>query len=195
MARAAQAQSMADEVWFLPAGDPWQKKGQLIASQEERAHMVKLAISGVHSWRLEPIEIENKHTTYTVETLEALTYKYPDTSFCFIIGSDQLHKLTTWKYWNSLFDYARIGVVDRDMKGVFKVPEELKHHLMQNRLFRIAMKEINISSTAIRLQLTNLASESKSIRQNAELELEKSLPAPVWHYLQQNTIYSGNSSQ
>ncbi|MDX1667963.1 MAG: nicotinate (nicotinamide) nucleotide adenylyltransferase, partial [Limnobacter sp.] len=148
MARSSQAQCMADEVWFMPAGDPWQKSGQLVASANDRAHLVQLAISGVHSWKLNRLEINRSGPTYTVESLEALAEENPHHRFSFVIGSDQLQNLTNWKYWNSLFDYVRLGVVDRAGTAGFKVPQELKHHLMKDRLFRIPMPEFNVSSTA-----------------------------------------------
>ena len=37
------------------------------------SHLVELAIEGVHSWRLEPFEVEHQGPTYTVDTLEKLT--------------------------------------------------------------------------------------------------------------------------
>jgi len=36
MARSAQAQCMADEVWFMPAGQPWQKPNADLAPAEIR---------------------------------------------------------------------------------------------------------------------------------------------------------------
>ncbi|MFN7506790.1 MAG: nicotinate-nicotinamide nucleotide adenylyltransferase, partial [Limnobacter sp.] len=65
MARSAQAQCMADEVWFMPAGQPWQKPNTDLAPAAIRKKLVELAIEGVHSWRLEPFEIEHEGPTYT----------------------------------------------------------------------------------------------------------------------------------
>lgn len=119
MARSAQAQCMADEVWFMPAGQPWQKPNAELAPADVRQKLVELAIEGVHSWRVEPFEIEHVGPTYTVDTLERLSEQYPDYKFSFVIGADQLANLTSWKHWQSLFDYARIGVVDRTQWGDF----------------------------------------------------------------------------
>jgi nicotinate-nucleotide adenylyltransferase len=48
LARSAQAHCMADQVWFVPAGLPWQKGGAQATSQQ-RLTMLELAIEGVHS--------------------------------------------------------------------------------------------------------------------------------------------------
>ena len=189
MARSAQAQCMADEVWFMPAGQPWQKSNSDLAPAVERKHMVELAIDGVHSWRLEPYEIDHQGPTYTADTLEKLTDLYPDCKFVFVIGADQLDNLTTWKHWQSLFDYARIGVVDRTQWGDFTVPEALKRHLMQDRLFRIPMPSVNISSTQIRRQFELLACANTELAETARYKLEATLPTAVFKYLTQHPVY------
>lgn len=194
MARSSQAHCLADEVWFMPAGNPWQKADSLIGSTQERAKLVELAISGVHSWRVETLEINKSGPTYTVESLEALAEKHPDYAFTFVIGTDQLANLTSWKYWNSLFDYVRIGVVERAGSKGFKVPEALKAHLMRDRLFRIPMPEFHVSSTDIREQFDLLADPGVEKSEQAKTRLEKWLPAPVWKYLQSHPIYGRSSS-
>lgn len=193
MARSAQAQCMAEEVWFMPAGDPWQKSGKLIASSAERLEMVKLAIQGVHSWRVEEYELRKEGPTYTVDTLEYMAESHPRDHFIFIIGADQLSRLTTWQHWRSLFDFARIGVVDRGAWGGFKVPAELKGHLMQDRLFRVHMPEVNISSTEIRNQFALLESENVAERERAAHCLDNWLPPKVYNYLKSHPVYGRTS--
>ncbi|WP_370261415.1 nicotinate (nicotinamide) nucleotide adenylyltransferase [Limnobacter sp.] len=189
MARSAQAQCMADEVWFLPAGQPWQKPDDELAPAESRRRMVELAIEGVHSWRLEAHELLHSGPTYTVDTLEHLCDQFPDHAFSFVIGTDQLDNLTSWKHWRSLFDYARIGVVDRLQHGEFKVPDALKSHLVHNRLFRIPMPAVNVSSTHIRRQFELMQSGNPEVAETARYRIEASLPGPVYEYLMRNPIY------
>ena len=189
MARSAQAQCMADEVWFVPAGQPWQKADVNMAPAEDRLKMLELAIDGVHSWRVDPIEIEREGPSYTVNTLEEFSDRHPSFKFSLVIGADQLNNLTTWKHWESLFDYARIGVVDRIQWGEFTVPDALKKHLMHDRLFRIPMPSVNISSTLLRRQFELLASGNPEIRETARSTLEAGLPASVYKYLMDKPIY------
>jgi len=151
--------------------------------------LVELAIDGVHSWRVEPFEIEHAGPTYTVDTLEKLSEQHPNYKFSFVIGADQLANLTSWKHWQSLFDYARIGVVDRTQWGDFQVPEALKRHLLQDRLFRIPMPSVNISSTQIRRQFELLGSANSEVAETARFKLEASLPTAVFKYLTQHPVY------
>lgn len=192
MARSAQAQCMAEEVWFMPAGQPWQKQSSELAPASARRNMVELAIQGVRSWRLEALELEHQGPTYTVDTLEKLNERHPNNKFIFVIGADHLENLTQWKHWASLFDYARIGVVDRTVWGEFKVPDALKRHLLQDRLFRIPMPGVNVSSTLIRKQFDLLESNNPQVVETANYTLEASLPKAVFEYLKMNTIYGRN---
>lgn len=189
MARSAQAHCMADEVWFMPAGTPWQKDSTHLAPVQDRLRMVELAIQGVHSWRVETQEINTEGPNYTVDSLETLCEQHPFAQFSFIIGADQLANLTTWAHWESLFDYARIGVVDRIHWGNFSVPDPLKKHLLHNRLFRIPMPSCNISSTRIRQQFALLESPIAHTRETAKTTLETSLPTAVYKYLMNKLIY------
>lgn len=189
MARSAQAHCMADEVWFVPAGQPWQKANEELAPAQQRLRMVELAIEGVHSWRVEAHEVEHQGPTYTVDTLEALSDQYPEHRFVWIIGADQLANLTSWKHWESLFDYARIGVVDRIQWGEFTVPDLLKRHLVHNRLFRIPMPSVNLSSTLIRRQFALLGNNDPQIQETARMTLEGGLPSAVLTYLRNHPIY------
>lgn len=189
MARAAQAHCMADEVWFLPAGHPWQKDGSDLAPAHHRLAMVKLAIQGVHSWRVETRELETQGPSYTVDTLEALCDQYPMHRFTFVLGADQLSNLTSWRHWESLFDFARIGFVDRIQSGKLVIPDPLKKHLVHNRLFRIPMHSVNISATHIRQQFALLYAPEIHIRETAKTVLEASLHNAVLKYIWDNEVY------
>lgn len=189
MARSAQAQCMADEVWFLPAGNPWQKPQGDLAPTEVRRRLVELAIEGVHSWRVETHELDAKGPSYSVETLEALSETYPLDRFVFVIGADQLNNLTSWKHWNSLFDFARIGVVERTAWGEFTVPQALKKHLLHDRLFRIPMPSVNVSSTMIRKQFELIDDKNQQVAETARAKLEACLPSAVYKYLTTTPVY------
>lgn len=189
MARSAQAHCMADEVWFLPAGQPWQKTNTDLAPVADRVHMVELAIAGVHSWRLERMEADRAQASYTADTLQELAEQHPGNQWVFVVGADQLANFTSWRHWESVFDYARLGVVDRIQWGEFTVPNALQRHLVHNRIFRIPMPSINLSATQIRRWFELLASPDSDVAHTAKSRLEASLPSAVFKYLMSKPIY------
>ena len=80
-------------------------------------------------------------------------------------------------------------MVDRTQWGDFQVPEALKRHLLQDRLFRIPMPSVNISSTQIRRQFQLLQSGNAEVRETARFKLEASLPTAVLKYLTLHPVY------
>ncbi|MFP5482984.1 MAG: hypothetical protein ACLGGW_06865, partial [Gammaproteobacteria bacterium] len=69
------------------------------------------------------------------------------------------------------------------------VPEALKRHLLQDRLFRIPMPSVNISSTQIRRQFELLGSANAEVAETARFTLEACLPTAVFKYLTQHPVY------
>jgi nicotinate-nucleotide adenylyltransferase len=103
-----------DELRIVPAGQPWQKSG-LQASDEDRVAMLELAFKDAHAPVVIDLqEIERNSPTYTVDTLRQLRAALgQDASIVFLMGADQLHKLDTWREWQTLFELANIGVAAR----------------------------------------------------------------------------------
>ena len=60
-----------DEVWFMPNGNPPHKQSQKGRTDAGvRAEMVRLAIAGKNSFRLEEYEVHRKEISYSYETME-----------------------------------------------------------------------------------------------------------------------------
>lgn len=96
LARAALAEKQADEVIFLPAGDPPHKRG-LLAPGKDRLSMVRLALEGEPHMRVSNAEVDRAGVTYTVDTLRDMRRAYPDSHLVYLIGSDTLHQIGTWR--------------------------------------------------------------------------------------------------
>jgi nicotinate-nucleotide adenylyltransferase len=106
-----------DQLRVIPTGLPWQK-ATLKASAQQRADMVALAFAGQpYSVAVDLQEIARGAQglpTYTIDTLRNLRAELgPQASITFVMGADQLQRLDTWRAWQSLFDYAHIGVAAR----------------------------------------------------------------------------------
>ena len=85
-----------DEVWFMPNGNPPHKQNQKGRTDVGvRAEMVRLAIAGKNSFRLEEYEVHRKEISYSYETMEHFREIYPGHHFYFIIGADSLFSIET----------------------------------------------------------------------------------------------------
>lgn len=103
-----------DEVWFVVAGDPWQKSEERsITPASIRLAMVEAAVAGAPGVQVSTIEIDRDGPSYTADTLTDLAAAHPNDTFHLIIGSDAAAGLDTWHRPDVVAALARVVVVDR----------------------------------------------------------------------------------
>lgn len=88
-----------DEVIFVPTGNPPHKKTE---DAQLRYDMVNLAISENPNFSISDIELKRKGISYTIDTILELKQQYQGKLY-FIIGSDTIFQLKTWKKIDQLF--------------------------------------------------------------------------------------------
>ena len=72
LAECAQEQLGLGSVLWIPAGEPWRKKGRKIAPAKHRVAMLELTVEYEPTWSVSSIELERTGPTYSVDTLEQL---------------------------------------------------------------------------------------------------------------------------
>ncbi|HEY9043245.1 MAG TPA: nicotinate-nucleotide adenylyltransferase [Rheinheimera sp.] len=82
-------------------------------SAEQRAAMVQLAIAGYPKLVLERLELDKQSPSYTVDSLQLLHQREPDSRFYFIIGMDSLCYFRQWKNWQRVLQLAHLLVCER----------------------------------------------------------------------------------
>lgn len=184
-----------DEVRFIPSAMPVLKTVPEV-SAEQRAEMVKRAITGKSSFKLDSLELERAGKSYTVDTLLALRAMLGnEVSLCWLIGTDAFKSLPAWHRWSELLDYCHFVVVQRPdnlgLSAAVDVAPALQTLIQQNITHdaqdlkrvshgKILMQEIDaldISSTHIRQQLA------------AGEDVHAQLPAEVFAYIKQHHLY------
>ena len=100
-----------DEIWWLVSpGNPLKPRVGM-ASHEAR-YRSALAQSRRAPIRVTAIEAE-LGTRYTVDTLRALTRRYPKREFVWLMGSDNLATFHKWKAWRTIANTMPIAVIAR----------------------------------------------------------------------------------
>ena len=100
-----------DEVWWLVSpGNPLKpKKGMAPLSVR-----LKSALDQARGLRIVPTAIEQQlGTLYTVDTLRALTHRYPKRDFVWLMGSDNLAQFHLWRKWRTIARTMPIAVIAR----------------------------------------------------------------------------------
>ena len=164
-----------DEVWLVvsPLNPLKRTIADTLAPNEQRLDMVRLALRSCERLFASDIEFSLPLPNYTINTLNALKSKYPETDFSLIIGADNLALFERWKDSDvimSNFDmlvYPRPGVdLDSLMQKYPKV------RVLENAPLH------DVSSTEIRRRLSS--GESVSGLVNPEVE----------KYIRDNNLYS-----
>jgi len=110
VARALLEKKLVDEVWFVPVNHhPF---GKEIAPNEDRELMLELIVG--QKMRVERYELEKSGKSYSFETLEFLSQKYPQHTFSWVIGSDNLKMFHEWKEYQKLLKKYEVFVYPRE---------------------------------------------------------------------------------
>jgi nicotinate-nucleotide adenylyltransferase len=110
LALAAQKEFKLQKVVFVPARRPPHKKDKELLPAGKRVRMLSLALAPYPGMSISSFELRRKQTTYTYQTLRHFRRKFPDADLFFIIGSDSLNELSTWKRSDLLFTLCRFIV-------------------------------------------------------------------------------------
>jgi nicotinate-nucleotide adenylyltransferase len=94
-AEEARYQFGLDEVIFVPAGNPWQKRG--VSPAEDRYMLTVLATASHEKFSVSRVEIDRKGPSYTLETLRIFRRFYVDAELFFITGADAVAEILSWK--------------------------------------------------------------------------------------------------
>ena len=110
-----------DRVLYIPAHVQPFKTDRHTASGYHRFAMTALGIAGHDPLYASPLELERGKVSYTVDTLEELRRMSPDATIDWIIGDDNLAKLTEWKSLDRIFELANFVVLTRGGQAILPV--------------------------------------------------------------------------
>jgi nicotinate-nucleotide adenylyltransferase len=112
MAEAARQAAHLDRIVWLPAGDPPHKQ-RPICSAQNRLAMVRLAVRGNRAFAVSDWEIRQKRVTYTQETLTHFSRVWRGHSLFFLVGTDSLKPIRSWRGGVDLLRRFSFLVVER----------------------------------------------------------------------------------
>ena len=99
---------------------------------------------------VDDIELNMPEPHYTIRTLDALKEREPDTSFTFVLGSDNLADIRRWREYNRILLEFGVAVYPRTGFDTEAVRQDL---LKENPAYKIDIinaELVNISSSEIR---------------------------------------------
>lgn len=169
------------KVIFVPCGSPPHKMDEpALAPSVSRLHMAELCAFMYDCLEVSNVEVLRPGPSYTIDTMRDFTLKYKDTEFYFIIGSDTLFELESWKDFPSLAKLVRFVCVRRpENNSTLSIAAEMER-LKEAYGCEIEASEYGgllVSSSYIR----KMAAEGKDI--------SDFVPPAVEEYIHANGLY------
>jgi nicotinate-nucleotide adenylyltransferase len=133
-----------DHVVLVVAGDPWQKRGEVVASAPDRLATVEAAIAGIEGLSASDLEVRRDGVTYTIDTVRELAE--PARDLFLIVGADVAGRLETWHQAEALRELVTLVIVDRE-------GTEPSRPTKGWRTEHVGIPRLDVSSSAIRNRL------------------------------------------
>ena len=169
--------SEIEKILFMPVNSKYQKAD--LISNMHRYEMLKLVCNKNEKFEVSKLEIESSRPLYTIETLTKLQKEYLEYEIAFIIGSDNLKQIDTWKTPEKLVQNFKIYVLQRAEDNIEEIIQNNKFLKKYEQAFIKVENKIktNLSSTFVRESIKN----GKSIKYLA--------PEEVISYIEKNKLY------
>jgi nicotinate-nucleotide adenylyltransferase len=167
-------------VIFVPSAQPPHKPP--LTAGEHRYRMVELALTGDPRFTISDIEQLRRGRSYTIDTLREMSRSFsPGDQLCFLVGSDTVPELSTWKDVGRFPEFCRLIVVGRpgyplDLISALAIlfPEPVVEQVHRDAL---SIDPIGISATTIRSKVA----QGRSITYL--------VPEPVRLYIEEHKLY------
>ena len=161
-----------DKILFIPAYNPPHKKN--ITSINHRLKMLKIALDDNPNFEISDLEIRRKGVSYSIDTILSIKNQFNGKKdrIYYLIGSDSLQELESWKDSKKILNMCQIVVAIRPGFRPSDIPSWILHKIRFANLPRF-----QISSSNIRKRWIN----NKTIRYM--------VTQPVWEYIEKNKLY------
>ena len=153
MAHAALQSNKCDEVWLVVSPHNPLKSLNTLASANDRAHMVSLALQDESKIKICTIEFDMPTPSYTIHTVLKLKEEYPSFNFHILCGTDVVNQLSAWYKYEELIQSVTFLVCSRETDQEISSNEWIKKFPEQFEF--IPFEAIDVSSTMIRKSIAN----------------------------------------
>ncbi len=102
-----------EEVWFvITPQNPLKKRDELM-DDSLRLEMARAAIGEYPRFKICDIEFQLPKPSYTIDTLQALSGKFPERDFYFIMGADNWQLFPRWKEYRRILETYNLLIYPR----------------------------------------------------------------------------------
>jgi len=102
-----------DEIRWIPCWISPHKQDRQPAPAADRLQMLRLATANCPWSVVDPIEIERRGPSYSIDTAREMSRRFPDARLFWIMGTDQWNVLPSWAESEKLADLVEFIVISR----------------------------------------------------------------------------------
>jgi len=168
---------------LIPARVPPHKPVEDEPGAEERLTLCRLAVQGDERFTVSDAEIEREGPSYTIDTLDVLNSRLPDTELFLIVGGDVAAGLPQWREPERVVSLASLAVAQRAGTDGARVDAALAEVRGGERATFFPMPTISISSSSVRQ------------RARAGEPIRYLVPDAVAAYIDEHGLYGGKSTE
>ncbi len=178
LAQAAIDELALDKLFIMPAYAPPHKPWRVLASDEYRLQMCRLAFAPIAKVTVSDYEIQQRGTSYTYLTCRYFKREYPNAEIFWIVGTDMLRDFPTWKNPDDILQNVTLAVCGRAEKEDWLHTEQAAFYDRFGKSFvTLRYEGKDVSSTKIRVWA------------GAGMRLTEFTPLAVETYIRQNKLY------
>ena len=166
-----------DKLVFVPIGD-FYKKNELIEFKH-RYTMLKIICDLNEKLEVSDIESNQLKKLYAIDIFKIIKNKYPKDDIYYIMGSDNLEKVDTWKESTDLITKYKYIIIERNKNDFKRILDEnsLIKKYIANYTLIYNNKYNSISSTIVREKISNGEN------------IFNLIPEEIQEYIIQNNLY------
>ena len=157
--RLVAGEVQADQVLYVPAGQPPHKLDEQLSSAEHRLAMLRLALPEGNDAAIWTCELEQEGPSFTVRTLERLRQQLsPTAKMHLLMGADMAETFYTWRDPQRIVELADLLIMQRGSANADALAERLAklndpHDSSIWRRRIVNVPAIDVSSTMLRSRL------------------------------------------
>lgn len=155
-----------DQVWFVVSPQNPFKNPESLLPEYSRFYLTQIATEDNPDFKVSNIEFSLPKPSYTIDTLNYLSEKYPEKKFSILIGGDNLVNFHKWKNYEKILDNHKVYVYKRPSADI---SQSIEHENIQ--ILDVPLMEI--SSSLIRDRIKNKKSIRYLVTEKVEEEIGK----------------------
>ncbi len=154
LAETARDTLRLDCVYFVPAGAPPHKQGQIIASTEHRLAMLDLALADNPAFCISHLDLERSGPHYTADMVELMRGQLEaNDEIWFLMGLDSLNDFPNWHEPDRIRKLARLAAATRPGYVIDWAPLEKALPGISHEVTLLPMPGVSISSFNLRRRI------------------------------------------